>query len=103
MPANLQFGAKRLHDVVPEFFDVAVGVRSYHGIPAAEMQRAGAGNRDLRQGSGVPFEEVEIGGMDGFAPAQLASDRRNRLRAPAAGTGLGGESMVTAILILRSG
>ena len=69
--------------------DVAIGVRRHGRIAAAEMQRAGAGDRDLRQRLGARAQEREIRRVDRAFPRDAAFDRRHRLRAASARRVLG--------------
>src|SRR5690242_3870753 len=44
---RVQLAPERRNDVIPELIHIAIGVRGYSRIAAAEMQRAGARNGDL--------------------------------------------------------
>ena len=78
---RLELGAEGRDRVVPEFLDVVIGMRRDGGVAAAEMQRAGTGNRELRHRAGEGAQALEIVGMDRLRPCELALDHRGRLGA----------------------
>jgi hypothetical protein len=76
---RLQFLAERLHRVVPELVEVGVGAGQNGRVAAAKVQRAGAGDGDLRNELGVSADIGEIRHVDRMAPAHPAVDHRDRL------------------------
>src|ERR1043165_2069781 len=70
---------------VPELLDVMIGERSHRRVAAAEMQRAGAGDRDFRQRLRARAEVREVRAVDRAFPRDAAPDRGDRLRAARAG------------------
>jgi hypothetical protein len=77
---GFELGAKRGDDVIPESIDVLVGMGQYRLIASAEMERAGAGNRDFRTEARLRFDDCKIVDMDRLGPVQATTDERNRLR-----------------------
>ena len=71
---RLQLLAEGLDRVVPELVEVLVGAGQHRGVAAAEMQRAGAGDGDLRNELGVGADELEIRHVDRIGPAHAALD-----------------------------
>ena len=80
-----QFALKCRDDVLPEFVYVVVCLRRHRRIAATEMQRAGAGNGDLRQRCRACAQKCEIGRIDGAFPGDAVFARCHGLRAAAAG------------------
>ena len=79
-----QFAAERRDDVVPEFIHVAISVCRHGRVAAAEMQRARAGDRDLRQRLGSGAQEGEVGRRgSGLSMRCGCAIERHRLRAAA--------------------
>src|SRR5215470_5878042 len=87
---RLQLLAERLHGVVPELVEVLVGGGEHGSVAAAEMQRTGAGDRDLGNKLGAGRNESEVRHVDRPRPLHTALDQRDRLGGALAGrTGLG--------------
>src|SRR5262245_27584765 len=74
---RLQFLAERLHGVVPKLVEVPVRGGQHSGVAAAEMQRTGAGNRDLGDERGVGRDKFEVRHVDRPGPLHAALDQRD--------------------------
>ena len=70
----------------PELIHILVCSCRHRGITAAEVQRAGPWNRDLRPAIRLGFEESGIGRIDRMDPLHAAADNRNRPLCPSAPT-----------------
>jgi hypothetical protein len=76
---RLQLVAEGFNRVIPEPIDILVGARQHRGIAAAEVQRTGAGNGDLRRKPGVGCEKLVVADVDRTLPLHAAPDQRDGL------------------------
>src|SRR5262249_61772303 len=90
----------------PDLIHVLVCTCRDRSIAAAEVQRAGPWNRDLRPAIRVGFEKCRVGRIDRMGPPHTADDSRDRLcpasALAAAADGVGAADSVDAQMTKRA-
>jgi len=82
----VKLAGEGLERIGPELIHILVGARGHRRIAAAEMQCAGARDRDLRPALRMRFQESNVGAINRMAPLHPTADDRQRLCAAAAFT-----------------